>query len=202
MFAAIELDSELRRRLIRLQTDIGVHEGGLRWLTPEQMHLTVKFLGEVPDDLIPAVCEALDGVAADCEPFAFQVRGVGCFPPRGSVRIVWAGLEEPTGRLRRLQAACEQVFAGLGFKQEHRSYTPHLTLARVRNASLSSSLRAGAERNGAFAAGRQEADEIVLFESVLRREAAQYRVVARCPFGGQSGDGGGSGLQGRLFFNR
>jgi 2'-5' RNA ligase len=191
MFAAIELDPELRRRLVRLQTDIGVQERGLRWLTPEQMHLTVKFLGEVPDDLIPAVCDALAGLAADGEPFAFEVRGVGCFPPRGSVRIVWAGLEEPSGRLRRFQAACEQVFAGLGFKQEHRLYAPHLTLARVKNASLSASLRAGAARNDGFSAGRQEADEVVLFESVLRREAARYRVVARCPFEGRSGDAGG-----------
>lgn len=184
LFAAIELDPAIRRKLTRLQTELALHGRGIRWVGDDQMHLTVKFLGEVPDADVPAVCEMLREIAQATSPFEFSVEGVGCFPPAGSVRVIWAGLSEPSGRLAACRDACEARYADLGFKPERRGFTPHLTLARVKQASLSSAIRAAVTRRPDFSAGRQCVHELVMFESQLRREGAEYVPVCRCELGG------------------
>jgi 2'-5' RNA ligase len=186
VFIAIELDRGIRQRLCSLQESLGIAGNGVRWLTPEQMHLTLKFLGEAPDEDIAGVCDALREIAEETPPFNFEVAGAGCFPKSGPVRIVWAGINEPTGRLAVCQQLYEDVFAGLGFKQEHRAFAPHLTIGRVRESALSPRLREAVTRHGDFRCGRQVVEEMVLYQSVLKREGAEYVSVCRCPLGGEA----------------
>ena len=182
-FVAVELSEEIKGRLVELQRRCALLDRSVRWTGPEQMHLTLKFLGEVSDADIASVAETMSSVAARQSPITFLVRGVGCFPPGGAVRIFWVGVEESSGTLARLQAYCEESFARLGFARERRSYTPHLTIGRIKDASHSLHIRDVARRELSFEAGRQRVDELVLFQSVLSDAGAMYVPLARAALG-------------------
>jgi 2'-5' RNA ligase len=156
----------------------------VRWTRPEQIHLTLKFLGEVPDPDVPAVCDAMVAVAGRFGPVEFAVRKAGCFPPGGSARIFWAGLDEPTGRLARLRDACEDAFTDMGYPREDRAFKPHLTVGRVKDPRSSRQVRNTAAAEAAFDAGRQTADEIVLFQSILAPQGATYVALSRASLAG------------------
>ncbi|MGD2151714.1 MAG: RNA 2',3'-cyclic phosphodiesterase [Gemmatimonadales bacterium] len=111
----------------------GLRDAGfpIRWAPPENVHLTLKFLGEVSEERVREVCGAVDGTAAGVPPFEMGVGGFGAFPSLRRPQVVWVGVErEPT--LESLQAALEEALAGLGFAREERAFRPHLTLGRAR----------------------------------------------------------------------
>ncbi len=176
-FIAIELPEDVRSQLGALQERFGHRGKAVRWVRPDAMHLTLKFLGEVPDARLPAVCDALSEVASPCEPFEFAVRRTGCFPPRGGVRVVWAGVEEPTEHLLTCQALCEDAMEELGFAREHRPYVPHLTLGRVKDPRGASGLRELVAECEDFEAGWVDVDRLVLMESHLSPKGAEYTVA-------------------------
>ena len=132
-FIAIELDAKLRNSLGRLQDQLReqVVPGSVRWVRPEGIHLTLKFLGDTPLEKVENVKAALAQAAAEVGPFAFSLAGLGCFPSTRQPNVVWVGLQEPTGALTRLRDAVEAVVAPLGFPTENRPFKPHLTLGRV-----------------------------------------------------------------------
>jgi 2'-5' RNA ligase len=183
-FVAVELSDEIRRQLGALQRRHAALDRAVRWTPPEQIHLTLKFLGDVPDSLLPQVCAAMESAAESQSPVEFEVKGAGCFPPGGAPRVFWAGVEEPSGALARLRDACEAAFVPLGYPRENRAFSPHLTLARVKDFRAGRSIRDAAAREAGFRAGRQRAGEIILFESVLAPAGATYRPLARAPLGG------------------
>jgi len=184
-FVAVELDESIRRGLSKLQDRLRQFDRAVRWVRPESIHLTIKFLGEVPDQQIADVCAGVDEAATASSGFEISVAGAGCFPPRGPARVVWAGLTEPTGRLAACQQACEQALGRLGFAPEARAFHPHLTLGRVKQASSGPDLRPAIERLADFGGGRQRVVELVLFESQLRREGAIYVPLHRARLTGQ-----------------
>ena len=183
-FLAIELPQEVRDGLARLQERLSSVGRAVRWTRTDQIHLTLKFLGEVPDDNVPAVCEAAGAVAKRFAPFEFEVGGSGCFPPGGAARIVWAGIPDPPQTLIDCQRACEQAYGELGFKQENRQYHPHLTIGRVRDPGASRQIRAAVESEGEFSAGSLAADELVLFQSILRPSGPTHLIISRAPLSG------------------
>ncbi|HSR30067.1 MAG TPA: RNA 2',3'-cyclic phosphodiesterase [Anaerolineae bacterium] len=142
-FIAIELDDELRDNLGRLQARLRerVSPGSVRWVRPDGIHLTLKFLGDTPLAKVEEVQAALAQAAADVGPFAFTVAGVGCFPNARSPRVVWVGLQELSGALVRLRDAVETQVAPLGFPTENRPFRPHLTIGRVQRRASKSEVR-------------------------------------------------------------
>ena len=142
-FIAIELDEELRENLRRLQSGLRerVAPRSVRWVRPEGVHLTLKFLGDTPAGEVDEVKAALAIAASQIEPFTFYVGGLGCFPNSRRPRVVWVGIQEPTGRLARLREAIEDQVAPLGFPTERRSFHPHLTLGRVQGYANKSEVR-------------------------------------------------------------
>jgi len=182
-FIAIELPEEVRNQLLTLQRRQAALDRGIRWTQPEQMHLTLKFLGEVPDAEVLRTGEAMAAVATKFSPITLAVRGVGCFPPGGAVRILWVGIDDPTGVLGRLRNACEEAFASLGFARERRGYTPHLTLGRVRDPGFSVQIREAVRKEAGFDAGRVRAEEVVLFQSILSPAGSTYIPLSRARLG-------------------
>jgi 2'-5' RNA ligase len=142
-FIAIELDEGLKDHLDRLQKDLRerLSPRSVRWVRPDGIHLTLKFLGETPLEKVDAVKDALAQAAAEVEPFTFRVGGLGCFPNSRRPRVVWVGLYEPLGRLARLRNAVEAKVAPLGFPTERRAFEPHLTLGRVQRYASRSEIR-------------------------------------------------------------
>jgi 2'-5' RNA ligase len=134
-FVAVELDGEVRAALRdlqdRLRQDPPARLG--RWVAPDGIHLTLRFLGDVPAARLPELRQALQHAGQSVAPFELAVAGLGCFPDLSRPRVIWVGVEEPTGALVRLQLAVERELDRLGFRPEGRPFRPHLTLARIRD---------------------------------------------------------------------
>ena len=142
-FIAVELDKEFLDNLENLQHRLRgqVAPRSVRWVRPEGIHLTLKFLGETRPDQVEAVKSALDRAASEIPPCVFTMGGLGCFPNTRRPRVVWVGLYEPTGTLSRLRDAVESHVAPLGFPTEKRPFRPHLTLGRVQRHASKSEVR-------------------------------------------------------------
>ncbi len=183
-FVAIELPDDVRRQLGKLQQRFEDLGRAVRWVRPKAIHLTLKFLGDVLDRDLTAVSQAVDDVASQCSPFDFVVQSTGCFPPRGGVRVVWVGVTETSGTLAACQRLCENAMGALGFPKESRPYVPHLTLGRVKDPRRAVNLRERVNDHADFEAGVVPANELILFESRLSPQGAQYVPVHRAAFPG------------------
>ncbi len=187
-FIAIELPAPVKSGLSRLQGELesGGHSA-VKWVNPGSIHLTLKFLGNVPADRIKAIRGAVDEAAQEVPPFRLEVRGLGVFPNPGRVRVVWVGVRGELGRLERLQKGLEAKLTPLGFAAERRPFTPHLTLARVRERATSEEVR----RFGQFISTRRfqaaypfDVDKISLMQSHLDREGAVYSCLSSARLNG------------------
>ena len=183
-FLAIELPEGIRHRLQALQQELCELDGSVRWAGPEQMHLTLKFLGEVRDEGLAEVCAAARAAAATQEPFRLEIRGTGCFPPHGPPRVLWAGVQGDLAVLQDLQQRCEELIGPLGYPPEARSFSPHLTLGRVREGRSVPAIRGLLADRGDFFAGHFTASVLTLFESQLRRGGSLYTPLAHLPLAG------------------
>ncbi|MDQ3795219.1 MAG: RNA 2',3'-cyclic phosphodiesterase [Actinomycetota bacterium] len=130
-FVAVFPPLEVRRALIGAARELPV-VGEVRWIRPENVHLTLRFLGDVSKDELGRVAEALEPVCLRHGPFKAEPSSFGAFPSARRARILWAGIGEGSDRLRALVKDVEASLEPLGFGREDRAYTPHLTLARAR----------------------------------------------------------------------
>lgn len=186
LFVAIELDPDLKRSLQVMIDGLSEFRRTVRWVTKEQMHVTLKFLGEVDRENVAAVCEACAEVAAGCEPFEFALDSTGCFPPKGRVRVIWGGSSQTCPELLACASGCEDAFEKLGFARETRPFSTHMTIGRVRQDDTQGRLRKALDEM-AIRPARQNADSMTLFQSVLSPRGAKYSVVGQYPFGSPHG---------------
>jgi 2'-5' RNA ligase len=128
-FVALDLDDATRARLAELVVSLHGVVTGARWVRPEGIHLTLRFLGYARRSVLDSLVQALRLAAEDCPACTADVRGLGTFPERGRARVLWLGIQVPPAVLR-LQQACERAAVVAGFEPEARPFAPHLTLAR------------------------------------------------------------------------
>jgi len=133
-FIAIELPVELKRAISRLQEQLKAgSRAPVRWVSPENIHLTLKFLGDIDaaviDDIKDALQEAVWGISA----IRLGAEGLGVFPNNTRVQVIWVGLSGEIDRLQKLQQSIDKELAKLGFPAEKRGFSPHLTIARLRD---------------------------------------------------------------------
>lgn len=181
-FVAIELPAAIREKLAEFQRRLAPLDSQVRWTRPENIHLTLKFLGEVADGQIGEVCSTAIAVASRLPPIAVEVAGCGCFPPRGAARVIWAGVVGASPELAACQRACGDAFAELGFPPEERAFRPHLTIGRARDPRGSREARTALDRVSSIAAGTFTATEMVVFQSVLSGSGSTYAALARAKF--------------------
>ncbi len=189
-FLALDLEEATLDRLAELPGRLRAPDAGLRWVSRDSLHLTLIFLGDVPDETLPEVCRLARGVAADIEPFEWEVRGVLCVPPAGSLRMIWAGVADATGRLAELAERLRAALAGLGLHEEERRFRPHVTLARVRGERrggrqlpASGDIRQAARELVDADFGLQFADELIIYGSRLAPDGPIYTPAARVKLG-------------------
>lgn len=182
-FIAIELDEKIKVALAELQEQLKgkIPPGSVRWVGPEGIHLTLKFLGNVPANRIEQVEQAISQACAGFPSFSFSIGGLGCFPDTRRPRVVWVGVQEDTGILKRLQKAIEDGMEKLGFPPEERGFQAHLTLGRTQRRASSADVR----RLGQIVAetdigelGRMEARAVSLMRSDLKPTGAVYTRLA------------------------
>jgi 2'-5' RNA ligase len=176
-FVAIELPDELKLRLTQLETELkGDEPPGVKWVSPESIHLTLKFLGNIDAGRIEAVTRAMEESVRGIAPFRLRVSGLGVFPSLKRAQVAWVGINGEVDQLSRLQKQLESNLARRGFPPESRAFTPHLTLARLKNYASpderQSFGRLIASRE--FEAGDIEVEAINLMKSQLTRSGAIY----------------------------
>jgi 2'-5' RNA ligase len=179
---AIELDHPIKRALLHVADSLREFRRTVRWASEHQMHLTLKFLGEVPDDKVPDVTDGCARIAAECEPFEFVLNRTGCFPPEGRVRIVWGGSSVTPDELAHCVHKCEDVFEQIGFARENRPFTPHVTIGRVKVDDTRGRLRR-AVSDLRIARVAEHVESMTLFQSILSPAGARYVVAGTFRFG-------------------
>lgn len=168
VFVAIDLPDAIRERIAETQKVLARSDARLTFVAPRNMHLTLKFIGEVDDATLGAIRSALPQVSAD--PFEIAIRGVGANNPRRP-RVVWSNVED-AGKTGGLHDAIEGVLAPLGIEKEERAYTPHITIARVR--TFDPSLLGAIERVAETDFGSFQADRYALKQSTLTKQGPLY----------------------------
>jgi 2'-5' RNA ligase len=133
-FIAIELPQQVKARLAAMEEKLKARRHPfVKWVDPESIHLTLKFLGNVALDTIPQIVEAMNRTAQPVSPFSLQVGGAGAFPNWQRPQVIWVGIQGDMGRLAALHKELEAALSPLGFQPESRAFSPHLTLGRLRD---------------------------------------------------------------------
>jgi RNA 2',3'-cyclic 3'-phosphodiesterase len=186
LFIAIELPGEVRDALSRLQHELQRHGlEKLRWVRPEAIHLTLKFLGTTPAEKVPAIESALTEAVEGIEVDTLTLGKVGTFGGNRP-RVLWMDLAGGLDRVRRLQEQVEMATEKLGFPREARGWSPHITLGRVRPETAREAAGAMPSAIGAVKppAGTIPLREVSLMRSTLRPSGAVYERVAAFPLVG------------------
>ena len=188
LFIAVDLSPEIREWLGRAKAVLAprIPPGAFRWVDPGAIHLTLKFLGETPARRVGEIRAVLDSSAQACRPFQLTAEGLGCFPNTARPRVVWAGIRGGPN-LGDLQKHLEEGLGRIGFPAEHRAFSPHLTLGRVKDGVAGARLEEiGRAVEGASleSAAGMDVKEVCLFKSVLRPGGAEYSVLHRAQFTG------------------
>ena len=180
-FIAIELPAELKLELVQLEAQLKSGEQpGVKWVDPDGIHLTMKFLGNIAVDRVEGITRAMEEAVRGISPFQLKVKELGVFPNFKRVQVAWVGLTGEVDKLAQLQKRIESNLTPLGFAPESRPFAPHLTLARLRaQTSPDEKQRFGQLiANTTFeAACTIEVDAISLIKSQLTREGAIYSQI-------------------------
>jgi 2'-5' RNA ligase len=131
-FVSIGLPEDIKDNIITLTEGLRNHGADIKWIRSVNLHLTLKFLGQVPEQGISDISRALDEALAQSKDFMIKFKGLGVFPDIRRPRVIWVAVDEP-GRLEALQKDIESCLVRLGSKQDERPYTAHLTLGRLRS---------------------------------------------------------------------
>lgn len=187
-FVALEVPPAVHTGLARTQRDLRAVAPGadVRWVDVAGIHLTLKFLGEVAPEQVPAVAVSLRAVAAATPPIALGAAGLGVFPTLTRPRVVWAGVPVGAAALVTLAGRIDAAMEPLGFAPEGRPFRGHLTLGRVRSPRGTAPLAARIAAGGQEAFGDWTAREVTLYRSHLRASGAVYEVIGGWPL--EAGD--------------
>jgi len=179
-FVAIELPKTLQRRIGELQDHLKQYPARVTWVKPENIHLTLKFLGNVPEGQLQALVGALEKAVKDIPSFKLSVSGTGAFPDERRPRVLWIAAHEETGVLQRLYGKIEEEFQRLGFERERRPYTPHLTIGRVKGDGAIGKVVTEMKSRG-FETETFVVREVVLMKSDLKPTGAEYTPLKKLP---------------------
>ncbi len=180
VFIAIDIDEQIRKALSRLQNEmhskVDIKKGDVKWVNPDVMHLTLKFLGEIKDVQTVDVCKITQEVASRHNNFEVEVETVGYFGGR-SARVLWVGTGQNCENLLQLQSDLEQELASAGWPWETRKFSGHLTLCRVRNSKAGVKLAQMTEGYKDFKLGTVSADSVSVYQSQLTSKGPVYTVL-------------------------
>lgn len=171
LFVALDLPDDVRQSLQPLSRGLG----DIRWLDPDQQHLTLRFIGEVNNGCMEDVVEALALVPG--APFEVRLKGIGHFPPRGELKVLWAGVEK-NPELKRLKGRIDRALVEAGIPREQRKFTPHVTLARLRRPPEPHRLATWLMAHSLYRSPPFQVGSFQLYSSFLRSDGPEYTLEA------------------------
>jgi 2'-5' RNA ligase len=180
LFVALEIPAAVRDNLATLIRDLRTADPKPRWVRPENLHVTLKFIGEAPPDKLDAIRGALSAVRSE-QPVELHFRGLGFFPNEEHPRVLWANMEA-SPNVKSLAGDVDCALEILGFPGEQRPFTPHLTLARFPSPRILDKLLTSIQKNNGVEFGSLRSNEFHLIESKLKPSGAEYERIASFPF--------------------
>ena len=182
-FIAIEVPQDLKSRMEEVQRELRRTEADVKWVRPDAIHLTLKFLGSIRREDVERISQAVGPVIGHWKPFEVCILGMGCFPNLRNPRVVWVGVDRGKQSLTSLQHEVEKRMAELSFPPEDRPFSPHLTLGRVRSLRGKANLSQAVESRKGVEVGIFQAREVILFRSELKPSGAVYTKLKEFPMG-------------------
>lgn len=177
-FVALELPGPVRQACGALLDELRRPAGRLRLAVPENLHVTLAFLGEIPEALAPELGAALAEGLAGTLTFPLAVRGVGAFPHWRAPRVLWFGVDDPLGACATVHERVWAVLDAYDFPRERRPFRAHVTFGRVRSGRIGREFRDALRAAEGFAAPVVPAERVVLMESRLHPDGARYSALA------------------------
>lgn len=183
-FVAVEITREIRDKTEKLIAALACTMAEVKWVEQHNLHLTLKFLGEVREQEIDRVCKVVQRGASAVKPFELEIRGVGAFPTAARPRTVWLGATDGAEPMVALHDSIEAKLAELDFREEHRRFQTHLTIGRVRGTGPEiAQLGQLIEQHADFVAGRMTVNRVTIFASALTSEGPVYDVLGTATLG-------------------
>lgn len=183
-FIAIELPLKIKESLARLMKDLQREGVQGRWVPLDNIHLTLRFLGNIQDEQVGDIVRLMEETAEGFHPFTVSLEGLGAFPHAARPRVLWVGVGDGKEPLSRLQAQLEKGLVSMGFPPEDKAFKPHLTLARFKFPKVEVRKRVyqACRKREKEGWGTMEAASVILFESILSPQGACYRKVEEVVF--------------------
>ncbi len=182
-FVAIDIPSPARKVIAAVQRRFLPLDLKASWVRPENVHLTLKFLGNIDPARVSEVATALATATLSFQPFSLSLGKIGLFPEKGAPRVLWVGLTDEENRLKLLQQKVEAELSGIGFEPEARPFSPHLTVARIKSRK---NIKALKEKFSSGESIEQESfpvTEIVFYKSELSPGGSRYTILKALPLG-------------------
>src|SRR5215471_14403332 len=183
-FIAVDIGKAIRDRAVALQEKLAQASSDVKWVEPENLHVTLLFLGEVDDREVPPVCRVVAEQTQKHASFQLSIERVGCFPNPRRPRVLWIGVGEGAQEVCALHDGLEPPLLDLGcYRREERKYTPHITLGRVKGDRPADSLAAALAKQTSWQGGQTMVDEILVMSSELTPQGPIYTILSRAKLG-------------------
>jgi 2'-5' RNA ligase len=183
-FLGFALSSEQIDRATELQESLARHGAGVNWVSADNLHVTLLFLGDVDDRELYTVCRVTENVCKSTPSFPLSLRGLGAFPNLRRPKVVWVGIDEPEPLYTLHEHLTVELQTAIDYRQEERGYTPHLTLGRVTDDITADTLAKELGKWALWGGGQHTATELLVFQSDMTRHGPVYTVAARCQLRG------------------
>jgi len=181
-FIALDVGKVVRDRLVALQESLAHAAQEVKWVEPENLHVTMLFLGEVDDRAVLEVCRAVGESCRPLTPFTLNVEKVGCFGNPRRPRTVWVGVGDGAEEVKALHAVLEEKLRALRYyRREERQFTPHITLGRVKQDGSAEGLAPLLQKKADWQGGPLEVREVLVMSSQLTPQGPIYTVLSRAP---------------------
>lgn len=172
-FIAIELEKKIKESLSKIQDELKKPDEDIKWVNPNNIHLTLKFLGEVEEQTAPKIIRQLNEATGAAKPFTIEIKNIGGFPNLKSPRVIWAGVEKGKEELIQLAATIEDALVSLKFPKENRAFSTHFTLGRVKHIKDTQGFQRKVEQIQCPPL-TQEIKSLILFKSTLTPKGPIY----------------------------
>jgi len=173
LFVAIALDEAIRENLISIQESIQKYQPDAKLVEAENIHLTLRFLGEVSEDTLPQICGVLS-IINDYRCFEMELKNIGAFPSVKKPRVIWVGCEDSSFTLKKIHQALESGFKAIGLQPDDKEFSAHITLARDKFPKADNNFEALVKKHADKSLGIQIVKQITLFQSTLTSNGPIY----------------------------
>jgi 2'-5' RNA ligase len=178
-FISIELSDEIKNKIGKLIGKLRETNAPVKWVEPKNLHITLKFLGEVPNEEIENLAKLTTKAIGNIKTFSSKFEGTGTFPGGKSPRVIWVGTSEGADKQRELAASLEKALSAAGYKEEKREHKSHITIGRVRERkNLAEALKI-VEEAGGQRFGEVLVDHVNIMKSKLSPKGPTYEVIKR-----------------------